>query len=60
MSVSPLELLNSEDMIARMKEEFLDEGSRQAVRKNQPRDFTNALMSLVVKNGGCSIWLIVS
>jgi hypothetical protein len=33
MSVSPLELLNSEDMIARMKEEFLDEGSRQAAER---------------------------
>ena len=33
MSVSPLELLNSDDMIARLKEEFLDERSRQAAER---------------------------
>jgi hypothetical protein len=33
MSVSPLDLLNSDDMITRMKDEFLAEGSRLAAER---------------------------
>lgn len=33
MSVSAFDLLNSDDLIARMKDEFLAEGSRQAAER---------------------------